>query len=89
MTLVYEKWDERTKNSIHHSFATVIQALRMRSKGFFLVLSLSLKYVTLGSSISVEVHHSCIYHVKTSSEMAPEGGTDDSLASNPHPTVRK
>lgn len=38
--------------------------------------------MTLGNSISVEVHHSCIYHVKTSSEMAPKGGTDDSLASD-------
>lgn len=57
-------------------------------EGVLSSLSSVKKYVTLGNSISVEVHHSCIYHVKTSSEMAPKGGTDDSLASNYSQEVR-
>lgn len=91
MAPVDEKLDERRKKSIHHSFTTDIQDLRTRGERFFLVLALSLtRYVTLGNSVSVEVvHHFCIYHTKTSREMAPGDGADDSLTLSPHFIVRK
>lgn len=91
MAPVDENLDERKKKSIHYSFTTDILDLRTRGEGFFLVLALPLtRYVTLGNSVSVEVVcHSCIYHMKTSSEMASEDGVDDSLASKLHFIVRK
>lgn len=91
MVPVDEKLDEGRKKSIHHSFTTDILDLRTRGERFFLVLALSLtRYVTLGNSVSVEVvHHFCIYHMKTSSEMAPGDGADDSLTLSPHFIVRR